>query len=117
MNIPEKAIICTPTYEDAVKLDKFMREHTNRWVPLDSWCVHKEETCWDLCEEDSDHRLIYMSHAEYDSAIEEYESCGDHESYIPAEPEWRFVTVDEFIMICVGCCEPEDSDFDIGELL
>lgn len=117
MNIPEKAIICTPTYEDAVKLDGFMREHTNRYVPLNMWDEYEEETCWDLCEEDADHRLVNMSYDEYEQAIEDFEATGENARYIPADPEMRFLSVDSFIALCLGIECPEDDDIEVGDLL
>lgn len=117
MNIPEKAIICTPTAEDAVKLDRFLREHTGRWVPPNDWNVYKEETCWDLCEEDDDHRLIYMSRHDYEEAIYEYDNDEDYHRYVPEDPSWRFVSVDEFIARCLGCECPDDDDIEVGNLL
>lgn len=117
MTIPEKAIICTPSYGDAVKLDAFFREYTNRYVPLNMWDEYGEETCWDLCEEDSDHRLVNMSYGNYDEAIEDFEATGENDRYIPADPGLRFLSVDSFIALCVGAECPEDEDVEVGDLL
>ena len=117
MNIPEKAIICTPTHEDAVKLDQFLRAYTNRYVPLNVWDEYGTDTCWDLCEEDSDHRLVNMARASYEDAIEAYEDDEENERYIPDDPSWRFVSVDDFIVRCSVCDCPEDGEIEMGDLL
>ena len=116
MTILEKAIICTPTYESAEQLDNFIREHTNRYVPLDAWYDYGEATCWDLYEEDSDHRLVNMSYESYIHAIREFDEDGDNVRYIPEDPALRFIDVATFISLCMGMECPEE-DIEVGDIL
>ena len=101
MVFPQKAIICLPTYEDAVKLDNFVREHKGWYFQLEDWSDDGEETCCDI-DVTGDGEILHMSRAGYEEAIESCDNEPEYGAwkYVPEDKSLRFISVDEFIAVC-----------------
>ena len=122
MTIPEKAIICTPTFGDVKKLAEFMREYADREVELKKWETFKEDTCWDMCPDCGGGKgpLFRENRGWYERKVREFDrGQTEYGEYLPTDPSWRFVSVDEFIIRCMedDLNQMDDVDVEVGDIL
>ena len=119
MFIPEKAIICAPTNEDADLLFQFLGEHGYKFGARNAkeaqstgWDCEKSNTCYNL---EQDKHICFSSREYYEAAVQRYRAgYGDEDDlqYMPDSPEWIFISVQDFIAKCNGCESIQDIEIE-----
>lgn len=113
MKIPERAIIRTPTSEEAKILLDFLHTNGYKWsggrylTEGTEWDMYMEETCYDL---EPGKLVCYCDVGWYE---EHQEDC-----YWPDDERLEFCTVNEFIALCYEDETYESINFEgIGDLI
>lgn len=118
MFIPEKAIICAPTSEDADLLFQFLGANDYKFGNKDmsacspQWKTYGIDTCYNI---EPDKRTCYCYREYYEREFEKWLTGladEDTKRYMPHDPDWRFVTVQDFISRCVGCDSIQDEEIE-----
>ena len=109
---PERAVIKTPTLDDAERLSSFCAELGFREGEYTSeWSTYEEETCFDYGPEGNNTvwrpRLLHADTSWYYRAREE--GIDDIDK---VQDEFFMITVDEFIIACRSL-SAEDTNLDI----
>ena len=111
MNFPRSAVICTPTYEEAVTLCDFLNAngfhdgHDDEGeIDPNEWNGLEDNTCFDI-----DGEAVFSASRDY------YEGRfkTDYPELIPDDPAWFLCTVEDFIAMCSD--ETINAEFEIGE--
>ena len=113
--IPPKAVITTPTPEEAKMLLDFLGDNEYTFGREDprkggtKWDTYGIDTCYNL---EPSKRICYCYREWYEN---ERESEG-RDYCIPADPTWLFIGAADFIALCTGACD-DNEDIDVGSIL
>ena len=121
INIPNKAIIVAPTETDAFSLFVFLKTHEFRFgvVPVDPsdncWDIHKRNTCYKIWRTKDSNIVTYSNRDFFERVCREYDRGMRYHPWVPEDPALRFISVDEFIEICM--IDDAALQIEIGDLL
>lgn len=115
MFLPEKAIICTPTIEDAIRLRDFVSQFE---YDLDEEDWNGPDYCFDLGDKGKK-KCLSISREDYLEWISRHDADPDDEEawFVPDEQHLRFISVDDFIALCSEGDSILNVNLDLGGLL
>lgn len=115
MFIPQKAIIRLETKENAIRLDEFIRKHLDRTLDIgerDDWSL----ACCDF--EPHSGSLPQAGINDYKEWVQDFESGNrSYDSWVPEDPSLRFITVDDYMALCLSDEIEDSGDMNIEDLL
>lgn len=118
MFIPEKAIICAPTSEDAGLLFQFLGTNGYRFGGDDpttcdhGWTSYGVDTCYNL---EPDKRICYCYRDYYKEEAANFDAGDMNEytaRYMPEDPNLRFISVADFITLCINASEVQELEIE-----
>ena len=116
MGLPEKAIICLHTQEDAEELAKFVGAF-GYFLDHDLW--NDKYSCADLGDKGT-RKCFICDRTFYEEKVQQYDS-GVHTKetwFVPEDVNFRFISLDEFVACCSnGALDLRNVSVDVGGLL